>query len=97
MKILQLFGMHVVSVPINLQDLSIDPDDISKVITSRTKGIIICTPNNPTGKVYSRDELLAIGKIATENDVASLRTTAANDVESQSQSTPQHNAANQCH
>ena len=31
--------------------------DFEKVITSKTKAIIICNPNNPTGYAYSRDEM----------------------------------------
>lgn len=63
-SILELHDVHVKTVPIKLPDLTIDIDDIKKAITSKTRGIVICTPCNPCGKVFSREELLAIGKLA---------------------------------
>ena len=41
-------------------DWTFDADELSGAFTSRTKAIIINTPNNPTGKVFSRDELTVI-------------------------------------
>ena len=43
--------------------------DIRKALTSRTKAIIIVSPNNPTGGVQSIEELKAIGEVAIENDL----------------------------
>lgn len=43
--------------------------EIEKRLTSRTKGILICNPNNPTGYVYSKRELLQIRDIVKENDL----------------------------
>lgn len=60
--------MHVKinTVPISLIDYSIDISALESVITSKTKAIVICTPNNPTEKVYTQEELLAIGEIAAK-------------------------------
>ncbi|KGQ71461.1 aminotransferase [Chelonobacter oris] len=44
-----------------------DLADIKSKITSRTKGIVIINPNNPTGAVYSRELLLEIAEIARQN------------------------------
>lgn len=44
-----------------------DLDDIKSKITSRTKGIVLINPNNPTGAVYSRDFLLEIAQIARQH------------------------------
>jgi aspartate aminotransferase len=44
-------------------------DEFKKVITPKTKGIIICNPNNPTGYLYSREELESLGKIVREHDL----------------------------
>lgn len=44
-----------------------DIADITSKITSRTKGIVIINPNNPTGAVYSRDLLMEIAEIARKN------------------------------
>lgn len=69
-NILDLMNVNVVSVPINRADYSIDVERMSEVLTPKTKGIIVCTPNNPTGKVYSKEELLAIGEFACRHDLA---------------------------
>ncbi|WP_050607219.1 pyridoxal phosphate-dependent aminotransferase [Clostridium niameyense] len=44
-------------------------EDLKKVITNKTKGIIINSPNNPTGTVYSRGELKDLADFARENDL----------------------------
>ena len=44
-------------------------DEIKKAITPRTKAILICNPNNPTGYIYSRDELEQIAQIAADHDL----------------------------
>jgi aspartate/methionine/tyrosine aminotransferase len=42
---------------------------VKKTITARTKVIIINSPNNPTGAVYSREELMSLARILDERDV----------------------------
>lgn len=44
-------------------------DMLRKVITERTKGIVLNYPSNPAGSVFSLENLEAIGKIAVENDI----------------------------
>ncbi len=39
------------------QDFKITPEQLEKAITDRTRLIIICSPSNPTGSVYTREEL----------------------------------------
>ena len=52
------------------EDFALPPiRDIEKKITSKTKGIIICNPNNPTGYLYSKEELLHLKKIVRKNDL----------------------------
>lgn len=46
-----------------------NPEDIKKVITGKTRLIIINSPNNPTGSVMTRKELDEVYKIAEENSV----------------------------
>ena len=41
-------------------DWTFDPDELAAAFSNRTKAIILNTPNNPTGKVFSREELDAI-------------------------------------
>ena len=40
-----------------------DPDELAAAFSNRTKAVIINSPNNPTGKVFSRDELTAIARL----------------------------------
>jgi aminotransferase len=44
-------------------DWSYDPDQLAKAFSNRTRAIIINTPNNPTGKVFTREELTGIAKL----------------------------------
>ncbi len=41
-----------------------DPEDIEKLVSKRTRAIVVINPNNPTGAVYSRETLTAIARIA---------------------------------
>lgn len=43
--------------------------EIEKKITSKTKGIIVCNPNNPTGYLYSKEELLHLREIVKKHDL----------------------------
>ncbi|RYG73587.1 pyridoxal phosphate-dependent aminotransferase [Lentibacillus lipolyticus] len=47
----------------------ITPEQIEKAITPKTKAVIINSPNNPTGMVYSKEELREIGDICLRHDV----------------------------
>lgn len=52
------------------EDFALPPiKDIEKKITSKTKGIIVCNPNNPTGYLYSKEELLHLKEIVTKHDL----------------------------
>lgn len=42
----------------------LDPERVEAAITQKTKGILICNPSNPTGKVYTAEELKQIARIA---------------------------------
>lgn len=45
-----------------------DRDELRAAFSEKTKAIIICNPNNPTGKVYTQDELEFIGELCKEFD-----------------------------
>jgi N-succinyldiaminopimelate aminotransferase len=49
-----------------------DPDELAKAFNSRTRAIIVNTPHNPTGKVFSRDELRAIAELCQKHDVVAI-------------------------
>ncbi|MDE7125909.1 MAG: pyridoxal phosphate-dependent aminotransferase [Muribaculaceae bacterium] len=57
-----------VTVPAGLdQDFKITPAQLEDAITPRTRLIIICSPSNPTGSVYSRDELQALVNVLAKH------------------------------
>lgn len=49
------------------QNFKITPEQLEKAITPKTKLLILCTPSNPTGSVYSKDELEAIAKVVAKH------------------------------
>jgi len=49
-----------------------DPDELRRAFSPRTKAIIINTPNNPTGKVFSREELTYIASLCQEFDALAI-------------------------
>jgi aminotransferase len=55
-------------VKLRAPDWSFDPDELRRAFTSKTKAIIVNTPNNPTGKVFSREELTLIADLCKEFD-----------------------------
>lgn len=44
-------------------------DDLKKAITSRTRAIVINSPSNPTGMIYTADELREVAEVAAQNDI----------------------------
>lgn len=65
-----LAGGLPVEIPARLENnFTIDPDDIRKAITPRTKVIFIGYPSNPTGAVAPREVMLEIGRIAEQHDL----------------------------
>jgi aspartate/methionine/tyrosine aminotransferase len=55
-----LSGAKPVYVTLREPDWSIDPDELARAFNDRTAAIVITTPHNPTGKVFSRQELALI-------------------------------------
>ncbi|WP_018155568.1 pyridoxal phosphate-dependent aminotransferase [Demetria terragena] len=49
-------------------EFAVDPDELRAAFSSRTKLVLLNTPHNPTGKVFSRDELQLIADLAQEHD-----------------------------
>jgi aspartate/methionine/tyrosine aminotransferase len=51
---------------------SFDPDELARAFTPRTRAIIVNTPNNPTGKVFSAQELEKIAALCRQHDAVAL-------------------------
>ncbi len=49
-----------------------DPDDLAAAFSNRTRAIVINTPNNPTGKVLTREELQTIARLCQHWDVVAV-------------------------
>jgi aminotransferase len=53
-------------------DWTFDPDELAAAFTNRTRAIILNTPNNPTGKVFSREELETIAALCRQWDAVAI-------------------------
>jgi aspartate/methionine/tyrosine aminotransferase len=53
-------------------DWSFDADELRAAFNARTRAIVVNTPHNPTGKVYTRDELELIAQLCVEHDAIAL-------------------------
>ncbi len=64
-------GVEVVPITSNIETgFALPPiADFEKVITNKTKAIIICSPNNPTGYLYSREEMEALKEICIKHNL----------------------------
>jgi len=70
---IELAGGKPVLVPLDRdRQFSIDAQAIEAAITPRTKCIVLVNPANPTGRVYRREELLALAEIAIAHDLVVL-------------------------
>ncbi len=65
-------GARPVYVPLRPPDNVFDRDELRKAFGPRTKAIIVNTPNNPTGRVFTRDELTFIASLCIEHDVVAV-------------------------
>jgi aminotransferase len=65
-------GATPVFVPLRPPSFEFDPDELAKAFTPRTKAIIVNTPNNPTGRVFTRAELETIAMLCREHDVIAV-------------------------
>ena len=64
-----LAGASPVFVPLERPHWTLDPDRLAKAFTKRTKAIILNTPHNPTGRVFTRAEMTMIAELCIRHDV----------------------------
>jgi len=67
-----LTGATPVWVHLRPPDWRFDPDELRRAFSPRTRAIIVNTPNNPTGHVFSREELQQIADLCIEHDAYAL-------------------------
>ncbi|MEY3530025.1 MAG: hypothetical protein RLZ70_1093 [Verrucomicrobiota bacterium] len=63
-----LSGAQPIYVPLRAPHFGFDPDELAKAFEQKPKAIIVCNPSNPTGKVFTRAELLEILRLAEKHD-----------------------------
>ena len=66
----RMAGAHVVPVPLQENNnFNLNIDDIKSRLTPKTRMIIINTPGNPTGAIFTKDALNAVAELAREHDL----------------------------
>ncbi len=65
-------GAEPVFVPLEPPDFGFDPDRLARAVTPRTRAIIFNSPNNPSGKVFSRTELQLIADLCLKHDLLAI-------------------------
>lgn len=68
-RILRYFGAKIVKVPMMEEGWRLDLEGLKEAVSEKTKMIIACNPNNPTGTVYTREEVKGIADLALERDL----------------------------
>jgi aminotransferase len=64
-----LAGATPVFVPLEPPHWTIDPERLAKAFTRRTRAIVVNTPHNPTGRVFTRAEIGMIAELCVKHDV----------------------------
>ncbi len=67
-----LTGATPTYITLREPDWQFDPDELRAAVTPRTRGIVVNTPHNPTGKVFTRDELQVIADLCIEHDLVAF-------------------------
>ena len=65
-------GAVPIWVPLEPPDFNFDPDRLARAVTPRTKAIIFNSPNNPSGKVFSKADLQAIADLCMKHDLLAI-------------------------
>ncbi|MCK5463212.1 MAG: pyridoxal phosphate-dependent aminotransferase [Bacteroidales bacterium] len=61
-------GTNVILDTVIEDDFKVTPEQVKNAITPKTRAIMLCSPSNPTGSVYSKDELEAIADVLAEHE-----------------------------
>jgi aspartate/methionine/tyrosine aminotransferase len=66
---IKMAGGIPVPVTMHAPDFTVDKNELQNAITTKTKLIILNNPHNPSGKVWSREELLDVANLTIKNDL----------------------------
>lgn len=67
---LEMLGIGVAPLPVGSRDALPDPDDAERLITTRTRAIVLISPNNPTGATYPSELIEAFYRLAQRRGIA---------------------------
>ncbi len=63
-----LCGADPIYVPLHPPDFQFDADELRQAFRQGAKALVLCNPSNPTGKVFTHEELTLIAELACEHD-----------------------------
>jgi len=63
-----LCGAHPIHVELHPPQFRFDPAELRRAFEQRPRALVLCNPSNPSGKVFTREELLCIASLAEEFD-----------------------------
>src|SRR5262249_18960618 len=69
---IQMAGATPVAVTLHAPTFRFDPQELRAAFSSRTRALLLNTPHNPTGTVFSREELTLIAELCQEYDVLAI-------------------------
>jgi aminotransferase len=67
-----LAGAKPVFVPMEPPNWTIDPDKLRAAFSNKTRAIVVNTPHNPTGRVFTREEISLIAELCQKHDVIAI-------------------------
>ena len=67
-----LAGAKPVFVPLEGLDWKLDPEKLRAAFSDRTRAIVVNTPHNPTGRVFTRDEISLIAELCQKHDAIAI-------------------------
>src|SRR6476659_7295630 len=67
-----LAGAKPVFVPLEGLDWKLDPEKLRAAFSDRTRAVVVNTPHNPTGRVFTRDEISLIAELCLKHDAIAI-------------------------
>jgi aminotransferase len=67
-----LAGAKPVFIPLEGMEWKLDPEKLRAAFSDRTRAIVVNTPHNPTGRVFTRDEISLIAELCQKHDVIAI-------------------------
>lgn len=67
-----LSAARPVFLPLQAPDFKLDAGELESLVTPRTRAVVINTPNNPTGRVFSSEELESVAAICRKHDLLAI-------------------------